>query len=108
MDLSEIKVFLALYEELHFGRTAERVGLSQTRVSRLVHSLEGEVGGMLFKRTSRRVTLTPLGERLRDRLQPAYERLSEALADARQMAQEPIGSCASASRQPRRGRRSTA
>jgi DNA-binding transcriptional LysR family regulator len=91
MDLPGIRVFLALCEELHFGRTAERVGLSQARVSRLVHSLEDEVGGMLFKRTSRRVTLTPLGERLRDRLQPAYERLSEALADARRMAHEPLG-----------------
>lgn len=91
MDLSEIKVFLALCEELHFGRTAERTELSQTRVSRLVHALEDEVGGLLFKRTSRRVTLTPLGERLRDRLRPAYERLSEALEDARRMAHEPLG-----------------
>jgi DNA-binding transcriptional LysR family regulator len=91
MDLSEIKVFLALCEELHFGRAAERMELSQARVSRLVRSLEAEVGGMLFKRTSRRVTLTPLGERLRDRLRPAYERLAEALEDARQMAHEPLG-----------------
>jgi DNA-binding transcriptional LysR family regulator len=91
MDLSEIRIFLALCEELHFGRTAERTGLSQARVSRLVHSLEDEIGGLLFKRTSRRVMLTPLGERLRDRLRPAYERLSEALADARQMANKPIG-----------------
>jgi DNA-binding transcriptional LysR family regulator len=91
MDLSEIKVFLALCEELHFGRTAERTELSQARVSRLVHALEDEVGGLLFKRTSRRVTLTPLGERLRDRLRPAYERLSEALEDARRMAHEPLG-----------------
>jgi DNA-binding transcriptional LysR family regulator len=94
MDLSEIKVFLALCDELHFGHTAERTGLSQARVSRLVHSLESEVGGMLFKRTSRRVVLTPLGERLRDRLQPAYERLSEALEDARQMAHQPLGKLA--------------
>jgi DNA-binding transcriptional LysR family regulator len=94
MELSEIKVFLTLCEELHFGRTAERVGLSQARVSRLIHSLESEVGGLLFKRTSRRVTLTPLGERLRDRLGPAYERLSEALTDARRMAHEPLGELA--------------
>jgi DNA-binding transcriptional LysR family regulator len=91
MTLSEIEVFLTLCDELHFGHTAERMGLSQARVSRLVHALESEVGGMLFKRTSRRVVLTPLGERLRDRLEPAYERLSEALEDARQMAHEPLG-----------------
>ncbi|HEX7338674.1 MAG TPA: LysR family transcriptional regulator [Rhodanobacteraceae bacterium] len=91
MNLSEIKVFLTLCDELHFGRTAERMGLSQARVSRLVHSLESEVGGMLFKRTSRRVVLTPLGERLHERLRPAYERLSEALEDARRMVHEPLG-----------------
>jgi DNA-binding transcriptional LysR family regulator len=91
MELSEIKTFLALCDELHFGHTAERMGLSQARVSRLVHSLEIEVGGMLFKRTSRRVVLTALGERLRGRLRPAYERLTEAMADAQQMAHKPIG-----------------
>lgn len=91
MDFFEIKTFLALSEELHFGRTAERVELSQARVSRLIQSLEKDVGGMLFRRTSRRVTLTPLGERVRARIQPVYERLIEAMEDARRMAKEPIG-----------------
>lgn len=91
MTLSEIKVFLTLCDELHFGHTAERTGLSQARVSRLIHSLESEVDGMLFKRTSRRVVPTPLGERLRDRLKPAYQHLMDALADAQQMARRPIG-----------------
>ncbi|MBO0806882.1 MAG: LysR family transcriptional regulator, partial [Actinobacteria bacterium] len=55
MDASEIEVFLALAEELHFGRTAERLRLPQSRVSRLVASLERRVGGALFERTTRRV-----------------------------------------------------
>src|SRR5215469_7954060 len=61
MDAAEIEVFLTLAEELHFTRTAERLHLPQSRVSRLVASLERRVGGALFERTSRRVVLTPLG-----------------------------------------------
>jgi DNA-binding transcriptional LysR family regulator len=83
MDASEIEVFLALGDELHFGRAAERVQLSQPRVSRLVASLERRVGGPLFERTSRRVALTPLGVRLRDRVAPAWSELRGALEEAR-------------------------
>jgi DNA-binding transcriptional LysR family regulator len=62
MDTAEVEVFLVLAEELHFGRTADRLHLPQPRVSRLVASLERRVGGTLFEQTSRRVRLTPLGE----------------------------------------------
>ena len=55
MDTAEIEVFLVLAEELHFGRTAERLRLPQPRVSRLVAALERRAGGALFERTSRRV-----------------------------------------------------
>jgi DNA-binding transcriptional LysR family regulator len=82
MDADEIGVFLALAEELHFGRTAQRLHLPQSRVSRLIASLERRVGGALFERTSRRVTLTPLGARLRDQAGPAYASLLTALAEA--------------------------
>ena len=51
-------------------------------VSRRVTALEREVGGALFERTSRRVRLTPLGEQLRDRFQPAYHEIYAALTDA--------------------------
>jgi Bacterial regulatory helix-turn-helix protein, lysR family len=64
VDTTEIEVFLVLAEELHFGRTAERLRLPQPRVSRLVAALERRVGGTLFERTSRRVRLTPLGQQL--------------------------------------------
>ena len=52
METAEIEVFLVLAEELHFGRTAERLRLPQPRVSRLVASLEHQIGGSLFERTS--------------------------------------------------------
>jgi DNA-binding transcriptional LysR family regulator len=83
MDASEIEVFLTLADELHFTRTAQRLHLPQPRVSRLVASLERRVGGALFERTSRRVMLTPLGQRLRDRIGPAWSEIQAALAEAR-------------------------
>jgi DNA-binding transcriptional LysR family regulator len=50
-----------LAEELHFGRTAGRLRMPEPQVSRLVARLERRAGGRLFDRTSRTVTLTPLG-----------------------------------------------
>jgi len=91
MDTAEIEVFLALAEELHFGRTAERLRMPQPRVSRLVSALERRVGGVLFERTSRRVRLTPLGEQLRGQLQPVYRQLTEALDGARAVARATAG-----------------
>jgi DNA-binding transcriptional LysR family regulator len=75
IELREIRVFLTLAEELHFGRTAERLGLTQSRVSQTLHALETRLGDRLVERTSRRVTLTPAGARLRAELDPAYRKL---------------------------------
>ena len=83
MDIAEIEVFLVLAEELHFGRTAERLHMPQPRVSRLISALEHRIGGTLFERTSRRVRLTPLGRRLLGQLQPVYGQLVAALEDGR-------------------------
>ena len=91
MNLAQIEAFLVLAEELHFGRTADRLLVSQPRVSRLVAALEREVGGALFERTSRRVRLTPLGAQLRDGLQPGYAQLRAALDDARAAARQAAG-----------------
>lgn len=86
MNASEFEVFLTLAEELHFTRTSERLHLPQSRVSRLVASLERRVGGALFERTSRRVVLTPLGKQLLSRAGPAYAELEAALSEAREYA----------------------
>ncbi|MGH2805599.1 MAG: LysR family transcriptional regulator, partial [Thermoleophilaceae bacterium] len=72
VELRDIRAFLVLADELHFGRTAERLGLTQSRVSQTIRTLEARLGGPLFERTSRRVRLTALGERLRDAAEPAY------------------------------------
>jgi DNA-binding transcriptional LysR family regulator len=91
MNIPEVEAFLSLAEELHFGRTAERLYISQSRVSRLIAALEREIDGRLFERTSRRVRLTPLGVQLRDELRPAYLRMKAAYEAARSSAREVTG-----------------
>ena len=91
MDMQQVEAFLALADELHFGRAAERLVLSRPRVSRLIASLEREVGGTLFERTSRRVRLTPLGARFLGQLRPGYAHMQAALAEARAAASRASG-----------------
>ncbi|EFL23266.1 putative transcriptional regulator [Streptomyces himastatinicus ATCC 53653] len=57
--------------------------MSQSRVSQLLRALEGRIGARLLDRTSRRVRLTPLGERFLAELRPAYDALSGAVEGAR-------------------------
>jgi DNA-binding transcriptional LysR family regulator len=84
IELREIRLFLVLGEELHFGRTAERLGLTTSRVSQTLRSLERKLGGRrLFDRTSRVVTLTEAGRILRDELGPAVAGLDDSLDRAR-------------------------
>ncbi|RDI51022.1 LysR family transcriptional regulator [Nocardia mexicana] len=79
MDLRELEAFLAVAEELHFGRAGARLYVSQSRVSQLLRSLERRIGGRLVERTSRRVQLTPLGQQLFPELRTAYDGLRAAL-----------------------------
>jgi DNA-binding transcriptional LysR family regulator len=76
VELREVETFLVLAVELHFGRTAQRLRLSQGRVSQTIKALEREVGGALFERSSRHVRLTRLGEEFRK----GAERISEDVA----------------------------
>lgn len=64
----ELEAFLTLAEELHFGRTAARLHVSTARISQTIRSLELRVGARLFARTSRRVSLLPVGQQLLDDL----------------------------------------
>ncbi|HZX05201.1 LysR family transcriptional regulator [Kribbella sp.] len=86
LDVRELECFLVLADELHFGRTAERLYLSQSRVSQLLQSLERRIGGQLFERTSRRVALTPLGKEFLTSLRPAYAALERVVENAREYA----------------------
>ncbi|HEY3505215.1 MAG TPA: LysR family transcriptional regulator [Actinocatenispora sp.] len=80
VERHEIEIFLTLAEELHFGRTAERLGLTQGRVSQTIKALERRFGVLLFERTSRRVSITPAGQQFRDDLLPAHRQIQQALA----------------------------
>jgi DNA-binding transcriptional LysR family regulator len=79
IELREIRIFLILAEELHFARTAERLGLTKARVSQSLRDLERKLGEPLLFRTSRRVALTPFGERFHAEAGAAYEELASAL-----------------------------
>jgi DNA-binding transcriptional LysR family regulator len=82
VELRDIEIFLVLAEELHFGRTAARLRVSQARVSQAIRKQERRIGTPLFERTSRRVTLTPAGQRLRSDLQQAYDLIHNGLTRA--------------------------
>ncbi|MFC7648339.1 LysR family transcriptional regulator [Streptosporangium lutulentum] len=84
MELRDIEIFLTLAEELHFGRTAARLHVSQARVSQAISQQERRIGTSLFDRSNRRqVRLTPVGRQLRDDLLPVYAGLHESLERAR-------------------------
>lgn len=91
MELRDIEVFLTLAEELHFGRTAERLHITSARVSQVIKQQERRIGADLFYRTSRSVLLTSVGQQLRDDLLPLYAGLKDSMQRARLAAQGVTG-----------------
>ena len=78
LDLRHLRYFVAVAEELHFGRAAERLGLSQPPLSEQIRRLEVSLGTELFQRTQRRVALTSSGRVL-------YEEAIKLIAHAQRV-----------------------
>ncbi|SCL44575.1 transcriptional regulator, LysR family [Micromonospora citrea] len=79
LERHELEAFLAVAEELHFGRAAERLRVSTPRVSQTIRKLERQVGVALFDRTSRRVELSRVGRALYEDLRPAWNQIAAAV-----------------------------
>ncbi|KAA6212013.1 LysR family transcriptional regulator [Streptomyces albofaciens JCM 4342] len=82
MERRDLEIFLTLAHELHFGRTAERLHVSQARVSQSIKQLERRIGTALFARTSRRVELTPVGRQFLEDVRPGYDLIKAGLERA--------------------------
>src|SRR5665213_2157859 len=83
IELRHLRTFVALAEELHFTRAAQRVHLTQQGLSAQLRQLEGALGTQLLNRTTRKVELTEAGAVLFARVVPLLLELSEASEQAR-------------------------
>ncbi len=83
IELRHIRVFLALADELHFGRAAARLRVAQSAVSQTLRQLEEAVGATLFARTRREVRIAPAGEAFRAHATAVIEALNRGAAAAR-------------------------
>lgn len=86
LETRELAYFIAVAEELHFGRAAERLSIAQPALSKAIQRLETRLGVQLLVRTSRHVSLTPAGEALLHDGRHALNAVSAAAEGARRAA----------------------
>ena len=91
IDSRQLRYFVAVAEELHFGRAAERLHMSQSPLSRAIRELERELGVVLFVRTTRHVELTAAGSALLEHARRALAEIDAAVDDARHAAEPDRG-----------------
>lgn len=91
MELRQLRYFLAVAEELHFTRAADKLHVAQPALSQQIRQLEEEIGAQLLERTNRRVVLTPAGEVFRTRARVALDQIGRAAAEAGQVGRGEAG-----------------
>jgi DNA-binding transcriptional LysR family regulator len=87
LETRELTYFVAVAEELHFGRAARRLDITQPPLSRAIKQLEVRLRVALFDRTSQRVTLTPAGEVLLHESRRILDAVAAAVRTTRRAAQ---------------------
>lgn len=91
MEFRHLRCFMALAEELHFGRAAQRLSMSQPPLSVAIQQLEAAVGARLFDRDSKGVRLTPAGLAFRGHAAALLARAEDACALAREVQAGEVG-----------------
>ena len=91
MELRHLRYFVAVAEERHFGRAAQRLHIAQPPLSQQIRRLEAELGEPVLYRTTRSVELSPAGEVLLERGREILASVDSAIADARRAARGEYG-----------------
>jgi DNA-binding transcriptional LysR family regulator len=91
MELRHLRYFVTVAEELHFGRAAERLHLSQPPLSMQIKALESEIGTQLLERSRRKVELTPAGAVFLREAREILARVEQAMAAAQRAGRGEIG-----------------